>query len=706
MALNCMARDSRARNRGLWAGALSLVFVMAGATVGAAWGAVPQKKGQAKDETPDGEKRAEIYYDVSMAHLYQQEYESGSKSEDANQAIDYLKKAYALDPNSQVIGEELAELYYITQRIRDAVTEAQAILKREPQNLPARRLLSHIYLRTLETPDPGSDEHSTMALAIEQLREIMRLDPTDTDSELWLARLYRLENQNDQAEQVLRAVLAEDPNEESAAGQLAQLLLDANKPDEAIALLEDILKRVPSASLDDQLGDALTQEHNLTDAEQAYRQSVALEPGEASHLQELAQCLFDEQKYQDAIEPYQELVGLQPDEANHYLRLSEIYSRLHQLDKAEAQVLLAKQHEPGNLEVIYNEAQIYQEEGRTDDAIHVISDALSTVKGQTEVTPTRRRTLAILYQLLGQIHRDTGDYTAAVGAFEDLAALGPEEDARARVLIVESYSAAHDLPHAFAEAAKGLAAHPNDRDLELNQALLYGENNQPDQAAGVLRPMLRQSPDDFEIYLDLAQVYSEDHRYADGEEAVQAAEKVVSRPDDRETLGLVLGGLYDQQKKYEQAEQVFEGVLAINPHNAPVLNYYGYMLADRGVRLDDAAGLIQRALVEDPDNPAYLDSLGWTYYQQNKLEDAERYIRKAIEHGGHDPEILSHLGDVLAKSGRTDLAAEEWDKSLAEWHRSLPAEFDAEKVGALEQKISNLKLHAAQEKNAGDTKAR
>ena len=65
---------------------------------------------------------------------------------------------------------------------------------------------------------------------------------------------------------------------------------------------------------------------------------------------------------------------------------------------------------------------------------------------------------------------------------------------------------------------------------------------------------------------------------------------------DRETLGYLLGGMYARQKKYDQAEQVFKGVLAINPQNAPALNYYGYMLAEQGVRLDEAVNMLKRAL--------------------------------------------------------------------------------------------------------------
>src|ERR1700676_1806228 len=110
--------------------------------------------------------------------------------------------------------------------------------------------------------------------------------------------------------------------------------------------------------------------------------------------------------------------------------------------------------------------------------------------------------------------------------------------------------------------------------------------------------------------------------------------------------GFMLGAIFDRQKKYDQAEEQFRQVIQANPRNPTALNYYGYMLADRGIRLDEATDMIKRALAEDPNNAAYQDSLGWAYFKQNKLTEAEEFLRKAAASEGHDPTILSHLGDL------------------------------------------------------------
>jgi hypothetical protein len=82
------------------------------------------------------------------------------------------------------------------------------------------------------------------------------------------------------------------------------------------------------------------------------------------------------------------------------------------------------------------------------------------------------------------------------------------------------------------------------------------------------------------------------------------------------------------------------------------------------------------------------------------------YLRKAVQHESNDPTMLSHLGDVLAKRGQTDLAATEWEKSLAEWHRALPSEFEADKVAEIEQKLANVKHRVAQQKAPIEDKSR
>ena len=648
--------------------------------------------------------RADSYYNFTVGHLYELQYEQTSQPDLASKAIEAYKKAYALDAQSPIIGERLAEMYWKAQRVRDAVNEANDILKHSPNDLPTHRLLGRIYLRSLGDINGSSVQTEMVGKAISEYSEVHRLDPGDQEAALWLARLYRLHNEPEKAEKVLQVMLQDDPGNEAAVEQLTQLLLDGNKADEAIKLLEGMTAHSPSATLYDLLGDAYTQTHNYTKAEIAYRKAVDLDPSELSHLRGLGQTLLSEEKYSDALSVYQKLADLMPDDSDTYLRIAQIYRELHQLDKAEENLLKARQYNPGSLEVLYNEAMIYESQGRYDDAIRVLSDAVTGVKAQSTVLPSRRRSLAILYQQLGVLYRDIHNYQAAIYTFQELAHLGEEEDHRARLLIMDTYRMARDLPKALQAGREALAKYPNDAAIRASQALLLGENQQTDDAVKLLQTDLKGTAADRETYLNLSQIYERGRRYSDAEQAARKAESFSSEPRENEIAWLLLGAVYEKQKQFDKAEDEFKKVLDVNPKNAQVLNYYGYMMADRGVRLDEAHDLVQRAVDLDPFNGAYLDSLGWIYFKQNKLDEAESMLRKAVQHEPHDPTIRSHLGDIFAKQGRPDLAAAEWEKSLAEWRHSLPADLESDKVAEVEKKLNQVKHRVAQKSSATDAK--
>jgi tetratricopeptide (TPR) repeat protein len=648
--------------------------------------------------------RGDTYYNFTMGHYYELEYEQTSQPDFASKAIDAYKKAYALDPKSPIIGERLAEMYWKAQRVRDAVNEANEILKHEPDDLPTHRLLGRIYLRSLGDINGSGAQVEVVAKAMAEYAEVHRLDPTDQEASLWLAKLYRLHNDLSKAEEVLRKMLQDDSGNEAAVEQLTQVLLDENKADDAIQFLEGMTEHSSSATLFDLLGDAYAQTHNYAKAEVAYRKAAELDPAELSHLRALGQTLMSEEKYSDALVVYQRLADLMPDDSDNYLRIAQIYRELHQLDKAEENLVKARQYNPGSLEVLYNEAMIYEAQGRFDDAIRVLSDAITGVKAQSSVLPSRRRSLAVLYQQLGMLYRDVQNYQAAIYTFQELGHLGDEEDHRARLLIMDTYRLAKDMPKALQAGRDAMVKYPNDPAIRASQALLLGENQQTDDAVKLLEIDLKGTAADRDTYLNLSQIYERARRYSDAEQAARKAESFAAEPHDNETAWLMLGAVYERQKEFEKAETEFKKVLDVNPKNAQVLNYYGYMLADRGVRLEEAQDLIQRAVDLEPFNGAYLDSLGWAYFKQNKLDEAEAMLRKAVEHEPHDPTIRAHLGDVYAKQGHMDQAAEEWEKSLNEWRRSLPADLENDRVAEVEKKLNGVKHRVAQKTPTPDAK--
>jgi tetratricopeptide (TPR) repeat protein len=641
------------------------------------------------------ESRTDVYYLFTMGHLDEQQYELTGRAEQASESIDFYKKALALQPGSAVIMERLAEIYAKSQRVREAVAQAQEVLKIDPDNLSAHRLLARIYVRTLGDASAGELQKENLAKAVDQFNAILKLDPKDTSSALWLARLYRFENQHVEAEKILREVLRRDPDNGPALEQLSQLLIDAGRSQDAIDLLSQAAGNSASPDIYDLLGDAYSQNKEFAKAEVAYRRAVELDPDDPGHHHGLAQALLSQDKYAPALEEYKRLSELEPGTAENYLRMAQLYRRLAKFDESESSLMHAKQLSPGSLEVLYNEALLYEDQGRYNDAIKILNDAIANMKSQSgsEGNPSA---LAILYEQLGRAYREQENYPAAVRTFEEMGKLSPESHKRAQMLLIDTYRESHDIDRAITETKKALADSPKDQSLIVTLAMLYGEKADAASATKLLTGLLKGNDGDQEFYLDLAQVQERSRNYSDAERSAEKAEQLAKDSGDKETIWFMLGAIYERQKEFDRAEQEFRKVLEVNPNNASVLNYYGYMLADRGVRLDEAFALIQRAVTQDPGNGAYLDSLGWAYFKQGKLAEAEETLRKAADRSPHDPTVLGHLAEVYMKLGQTERAAALMERALAEWQRALPADYEPEKVAELDSQLKTLKRALAQ----------
>jgi Flp pilus assembly protein TadD len=135
-------------------------------------------------------------------------------------------------------------------------------------------------------------------------------------------------------------------------------------------------------------------------------------------------------------------------------------------------------------------------------------------------------------------------------------------------------------------------------------------------------------------------------------------------PDDPRGM-YVLAQVLDARGDLPGAERSLRDLLEKDPADATALNYLGYMLAERGVRLDEAVGLVRRALEVEPGNPSFLDSLGWAYYQQGQLELADPPLTEAAEKLPKNSVIQDHLGDLRFKQRRFADAAEAWGRSLS-----------------------------------------
>jgi tetratricopeptide (TPR) repeat protein len=138
---------------------------------------------------------------------------------------------------------------------------------------------------------------------------------------------------------------------------------------------------------------------------------------------------------------------------------------------------------------------------------------------------------------------------------------------------------------------------------------------------------------------------------------------------------------------------LFKEVIKEDPENAGALNYFGYMLADLGIRLNEAIDYVQKALAIEPENGAFLDSLGWAYFKLNDLENAEKYLLQADQRIKDDPVVYDHLGDLYFKTGDFQKARDFWSQSI--------------KIGTEQEDIQKVqkKLDKLQEKLKGKRQA-
>src|ERR1700733_194015 len=164
--------------------------------------------------------RAAAYYHYALAHMYEEQLGYG-RSDMATKAIDEYRMAIDADPTSEYLTSALAEMYIKTGRIRDAVLQAQDILKKDPNNLEAHKLLGRIYLKSLGDTQEGGGSDNVLKLAIEQYEEVTPIQPDNADNHLLLSRLYRLDHNMLKAESECKTAVQLDPESEEAVTMLA-----------------------------------------------------------------------------------------------------------------------------------------------------------------------------------------------------------------------------------------------------------------------------------------------------------------------------------------------------------------------------------------------------------------------------------------------------------------------------------------------------
>jgi tetratricopeptide (TPR) repeat protein len=633
--------------------------------------------------------------------MYEEQVTVYGRSDLANKAMDEYRLAIEADPSSEFLTSGLAELYVKTGRIRDAVLEAQDIIKRDPNNLEAHKLLGRIYLRSLgDMPGNGNGSDNVLKLAIEQYEQIVKIEPNNVDDHLLLGRLYRLNNDLQKAESELKTAVKLDPDSEEAVTTLALLYTDEGDTAHALQVLSAVPDNGRSAKLYAALGATYEQRKDYKSAIEAYKHAIRLDRDNLDSIRGLAENLLNDGQVDAALDQYKVIADANPEDAQTYLRISEIYRRQGKYDDALESLKKAQAMVPDALEVPYNIAVVYQAQGRYDDAVKILQDLLKkTEKPENSYSQADRNNRAIFIERLGMIYRDQENYQAAVDTFRKMIPFGDDNARTGYQDVIDTYREAKQWPEATAAAKEALQKMPNDRELRMVLDAQLADTGDPTKPLDDVRSLLKGTPEDREVYLRLSIMYTRLKRFSDAEEALNKAEQLSLKADDKEYVYFLRGSTFEREKKYDQAEAEFKKILVNNPQSAATLNYLGYMNADRGVQLEESLNYIKQAVSLEPTNGAYLDSLGWAYFKLGKYDLAEESLNKAALRMGSDPTVQDHLGDLYQKTGRLKLAAAHWERAVNEWNKTVAAEVDGDLLVATQQKLDAAKVRLAKEES-------
>ncbi|MGA2147063.1 MAG: tetratricopeptide repeat protein [Bryobacteraceae bacterium] len=655
---------------------------------------------QTPSASSSSDNRAGAYYNFAMARLYAQLAQAEGSREDVTKAIQYYQQALKLDPSSSLIFEELANLYIETNRLADAETQAQDMLKQDPDNLGAHRMLGRVYTK-IAGAQQGRVDESYLRKAVEQYQWITQKAPKDSEGWVMLGKLQSFSNNPAEAEKAFNAAIAANPDDEEALAGLATLYSEMGDNNKAVEKLKALVDKNPNERTLAILAQQYEQMEDFKDAADALKKAVALSPDDDRLQGELAEVLSQAGQYDAALAIYKQLADGDPHDWHYPFGMARIYMQQRNFPPAAAALAKAKALDPADLNIRGAEVELLAAQHKTDEEIAALKRILSDTERRNYSTQDIQSRVQFLDQL-SRAYRDAEQYTQAVDTLQQISVLDPNLAPRVSAEIVEIWRTyAKNLDNAMKEADSALKKFPKDPAVIEAHANVLADSGRIDPAAAELRTLLGAGPRAFSIQIGLAEIYERGKRWDEMSKALDAAEKALdadklATKEDRATVDFMRGARLERMKKYDASEAEFRKTIELDPKNAGALNYLGYMLADRNERLDEAYSLVKKALDLDPDNGAYLDSMAWVYYRQGKLAEAEDLLKRALNRM-KDPTVHDHLGDVYSKLGKTREAIAQWQASLREFQRGFEVDNDPEEVSKVNKKLDEAQARLARE---------
>ena len=661
------------------------------------------------EATPSPVDRSQAYFHSALAHIYEEQAIASGRPEYMRHAVEEYKTALSADPGSPQLNDELANLYFRTGQAREAEATARGLLKTSPNDVEAHRLLGRLYLRQLSeaqnSVSSSSPSGNTLDQAIAEFEKIIALDPRSVEDRMVLGQLYTVKHQPEKAEEQFKIAQDIEPDSEDVVLNLSRVYAENGDLAHAARVIEAVPAADRTPKMEFALGATYDQLKRTKDAIAAYKRAADMDPDDGRTMGALAQALLNDNQLDEALKEYKLLAAADPEDASTIVHISEIQRRQDKYEEALATIRKAVKKDPDSLEAGYNEGLLLDVLGRYEESTQIYEHMVElTSHANGAYTAEEKNNRAIFLERLGSVYHEQNKIDQAIATYQKMIDLGGDTAVRGYQGQVDTYRDAKMFDKAIAVSRKAVEANPKNRELKLLLAGELVDEGKEDEGLALAKSLLDNSPKDRDVWMAIGQMDIRIRRWKDAEEALNKAASLTTKKEDNLYVLFLKGSLAERQKHYEPAEQYFRQALEIDPNNAMVLNYLGYMLADKGNRLPEALKMIRKAVQLEPMNGAYLDSLGWAYFKMGQYELAEENLRQAVERDQTDPTVHDHLGDLYEKTGRIRLAAAQWELSLAQYSKSAAPDVEPAEVAKVQRKLETARVKLAKQETVGQPK--
>lgn len=454
----------------------------------------------------------------------------------------------------------------------------------------------------------------------------------------------------DSALQEYKRTLLLDPQSVFVYKQALNLALRIGKVDEA-ARWADFVVQADSATADNWVlyGNVRWASGDMEGASAAYEKAYAMDDSAHEALYQLA-SLWSGRDPDKSVGYLKKYLALKPEDAAEVnYQIAVLHNMKGRYDEMKVSLVKSKEADPYYLQPRYMLANYYEVRNDTAAALGEYEELLALENNNSE-----------LFNHVGELYASpaVSDLEQAEKYFLKAWALNKADPVACFWLSVIS-----EQRRDFAAAAayvEGSSALKGDATLVLRLAYYYTQSDRYEKAITMLEGAAKKWPDNGEIAYFLALGYDDT---GDPKKARAMLRQLLAKSPDNAEARMQYAVISEREGDMPAAEENFRYLLGKNPANANVLNYLGYSLADRGLKLAEAEVLISSAVALEPANGAYLDSLAWVKFRRGDLPAAKAAIKLAVQAVYDDPVIWGHAGDVYEAAGDYRTAWLAWKNS-------------------------------------------